>query len=98
MKQSIKDGCGQDLITGQQLRPVPDPLVCRDQNAAPLKAVADQPEEFARKAVALMKNQKLRLKLGKAGRALVRKEYDWSKIGRKLEKLYLQFIKNVQKT
>ena len=48
MQQPIEDRGGQDLVSGQHLGPVLDALVRRDQDAAALVALADEPEEEAR--------------------------------------------------
>jgi hypothetical protein len=36
VEQAVEDRRGEDLVTGQDLRPVLDPLVGRDEDAAPL--------------------------------------------------------------
>lgn len=48
VQQPVEDRRGQHLVTGQDLRPVADALVHRDQDAAVAVAVADQPEKVAR--------------------------------------------------
>jgi hypothetical protein len=45
VQEPVEDGGRQDLIAGEQLRPVPDALVGRDDHGATTVAVADQPEE-----------------------------------------------------
>lgn len=50
--------------------------------------VADEPEDFANEVVKLLGDKKRRQELGKAGKALVEKQYDWKKIAEKLDKIY----------
>ncbi len=50
--------------------------------------IADEPEDFANEVVKLLGDKKRRQELGKAGRALVEKLYDWEKISQKLDKIY----------
>ncbi len=50
--------------------------------------VADKPDDFAREAVALLKDHSRQIKLAQAGQALVIKNYDWTKIGNKLRVVY----------
>jgi polysaccharide biosynthesis protein PslH len=50
--------------------------------------VADAPQEFADKVTQLLENLKLRHQLGKAGRALVEREYSWERIAQQLEQAY----------
>jgi len=50
--------------------------------------VAHKSEEFARKIAELLSNKKRYQKISRAGRRLVEKDYDWSKITFKLEKAY----------
>jgi polysaccharide biosynthesis protein PslH len=50
--------------------------------------VADTPEEFAAGIVQLFDNQKLRRRIGAAGRSLVEREYSWERIGAQLERAY----------
>ena len=47
MQQPVQDRSGQHLVTGQQFRPVLDPLVGGDQDRAPAVPVTDQAEEQA---------------------------------------------------
>jgi hypothetical protein len=48
VEQTVEDRGGEDLVAGQDLGPVTDALVGRDQDAAAPLAVGDQPEEQAR--------------------------------------------------
>ncbi len=48
VQQVVENRCCQRLITGQQLGPVSDALVGRDQDRTPTVAVTDQSEEQAR--------------------------------------------------
>ena len=50
--------------------------------------IEDQPEKFAQKVVQLLADNKRAQQLGEAGRALVKKKYDWSVIGEKLNQVY----------
>lgn len=50
--------------------------------------VRDSPQEFAEEIASLLKNKKQSQQLGRAGRALVKKRYGWSKISEKLEEVY----------
>ena len=50
--------------------------------------VADNPKNFAGETVKLLINRKRRQKLGLAGKALVKRLYNWTKITKKLEKAY----------
>lgn len=52
--------------------------------------IADQPEEFASVVVGLLKDSKRRLELGSAGRVLVKRLSDWSKITGRLEEVYAE--------
>jgi sugar transferase (PEP-CTERM/EpsH1 system associated) len=51
--------------------------------------IADTPESFADLVVKVLTDSVLREKIGKKGRELVREKYDWKKITRKLEEIYL---------
>lgn len=50
--------------------------------------IADEPTKFADTVVQLMENNSLRRKLGGNGRRRVEAEYDWRRIGEKLQGLY----------
>ena len=50
--------------------------------------IADEPEDFANEVVKLLGDKKRRQELGKTGRALVEKLYDWEKISQELDKIY----------
>jgi glycosyltransferase involved in cell wall biosynthesis len=50
--------------------------------------IADKPDDFAFEVVKLLKDREQREKLGFAGRKLVTRLYDWSKISQKLDKIY----------
>jgi len=45
VQQTVEDCGRQDLVPGQHVRPVPDPLIGGDHRAAPLVAVADHLEQ-----------------------------------------------------
>jgi glycosyltransferase involved in cell wall biosynthesis len=45
-------------------------------------------DKFAMKIIKLLQDEKLRKRLGNAGRELVIKEYDWLNIGKKLNEVY----------
>lgn len=51
-------------------------------------AVADRPQEFAKKVLALMAAPEKRTALGQSGRHLVLAEYDWNIMGKKLKEIY----------
>lgn len=50
--------------------------------------VENEPLQFAQETVKLFKDKSRYQRLGKAGQALVKKLYDWSKISEKLEEVY----------
>lgn len=50
--------------------------------------IADKPEEFARKTVELIKNEKMRKFIGNNGRKKVALKYDWDILTGKLEDIY----------
>ena len=52
--------------------------------------VADEPEEFARATIRLLKEPDLREKLSRQGRSLAEARYDWQVIFKELEKIYQQ--------
>jgi len=54
--------------------------------------IADRPEVFASQTVKLLKDKKLRLKMGMAGRRLVESKYNWEVIARKLEGIYQELV------
>ncbi|HYC00558.1 MAG TPA: hypothetical protein VEC57_15600 [Candidatus Limnocylindrales bacterium] len=47
VQQPVQDRGGQHLVAGQDLRPLANPLVRRDQDAAALVAVGHQAKEQA---------------------------------------------------
>jgi glycosyltransferase involved in cell wall biosynthesis len=49
--------------------------------------IADQPEDFAHQVVSLLKDKAKCQQLGEASRELVKKKYDWQKIGEKLSQV-----------
>jgi len=51
--------------------------------------IEDDMEKFASKIVLLLKDRELAIKLGNAARKLVVAKYDWSKIGKQLNDVYL---------
>jgi glycosyltransferase involved in cell wall biosynthesis len=54
--------------------------------------IADEPREFAHQVVKLLNDRDRRQALGKAGRLLVEKLYDWSKISQELERAYKKLV------
>lgn len=56
--------------------------------------VEDDPGRFARAVCRLLENENQRKKIGSAGRTLVKKNFDWSKIGNKLNKIYQEHFGN----
>jgi sugar transferase (PEP-CTERM/EpsH1 system associated) len=56
--------------------------------------VADEPRQFAARAVQLVRDRSMRSRLGDDGRALVQERYDWDVIARKLELVYRRLICN----
>ena len=50
--------------------------------------LADTPEEFARKTLAVINDDRLRARLGEAGRRLVIDRYDWRVVARSLDLAY----------
>lgn len=81
------------------------PVVTTSVGAEGIKAkdgkeviIRNEPEEFAGVVVELLGDKSRRQKLGKAGRALVEKLYDWSKITKRLEKAYLELVYGQKKT
>jgi len=52
--------------------------------------LADRPEDFAARAVALLRDDARCRALGEAGRKFVRENYDWKIIGRKADAVYEQ--------
>jgi glycosyltransferase involved in cell wall biosynthesis len=55
--------------------------------------VADSPEEFASACLRLAQDAALGRRLAKAGQALARKEYDWSRNARVIEKSWVAALK-----
>lgn len=49
---------------------------------------AERPDQFAAAIVRLLEDQTLRSRLGAAGRALIERDYDWARNGRRLVGLY----------
>lgn len=54
--------------------------------------VADKPEEFIKAVVDLIKNKQQAKKIGRSGQKTVKSLYDWSKIGKGLEKAYREVV------
>lgn len=54
--------------------------------------VRDDPRELAWEVVQLLSNKSRRQQLGKAGRALVEKLYDWKEISKNLVKVYQELV------
>jgi glycosyltransferase involved in cell wall biosynthesis len=54
---------------------------------------ADQPEDFAREVVSLLKDSKRRKELGAAGRRLVEERFGWPQVTRELQDCLLDLVK-----
>lgn len=54
--------------------------------------IADDPGEFAKNVIYLLKNPEIRRCLGKQGRLLVMNQYDWKKISEKMNNVYLKLL------
>ena len=54
--------------------------------------IAKKPEDFARKAVELLKNHTKYMTIRKNARSLIEEKYSWDTIASKLEKIYEQLI------
>jgi glycosyltransferase involved in cell wall biosynthesis len=52
--------------------------------------LADRPEEFADRVLALMEDEALRQRLGRNGRRLVEERYDWSRVAPLLSQAYTE--------
>jgi len=50
--------------------------------------IANNPENFARACVRLLRDPDLRTQLGNAGRELVETRYSWAAVGRRLLNVY----------
>jgi glycosyltransferase involved in cell wall biosynthesis len=54
--------------------------------------IADTPETFAEATVALLKDEKLRTRLGEKGRQLVLDRYDWRQIYKVLDSVFEEAV------
>ncbi|HHT9125909.1 MAG TPA: glycosyltransferase [Candidatus Brocadiia bacterium] len=90
----IRLGCG---IRGKILEAwamekpvVATPLACAGLDAIHMENVliSKTPEHFASDTVRLLKDPQLRRRLGKNGRNMVEKKYDWEIIGKKMLEMY----------
>lgn len=75
------------------------PVVTTSVGAEGIKAqsgkqvlIEDDPDRFAAAVCRLLENEQQRKKIGSAGRALVKKNFDWKKIGQKLDKIYRELV------
>jgi polysaccharide biosynthesis protein PslH len=75
------------------------PLVSTTVGAEGIEAVpdrdlviADRPEEFADEVVSLLSQPERRHALGVAGYRLVQNQYNWERIVKDLEKIYVQCL------
>ena len=57
--------------------------------------VADQPEEFARKVIDLLRNEQLRKQIGQAGLEYVKRCHNWNSIATNLIDIYHLSVKNI---
>jgi len=53
--------------------------------------IADSPELFAKKVIALLKDDDLRSNMAEKAYALVRTKYNWEDVGRKLDQIYRRY-------
>lgn len=54
--------------------------------------IADNPDEFARRSVELLKNPEKAERIGKKARELIIEKYDWEKIGKRYNKIYEELV------
>ena len=54
--------------------------------------VGDSPRDFAAAAISLLRDEKLREKIARAGQELVKKEYDWSKAAEQMDAIYEELL------
>jgi len=54
--------------------------------------IADNPDEFARRSVELLKNPEKTERIGKKARELIIEKYDWEKIGKRYNKIYEELV------
>jgi glycosyltransferase involved in cell wall biosynthesis len=68
---------------------VATPIACEGITAENYKdiIIADNPKDFAREVVNLLKNKELRREIGKNARSLVVEKYDWKIVGEKYEEI-----------
>jgi len=71
------------------------PIVCTSLAAEALNNkckskvfIADTPEEFAKKIIMLLKNEKIRQLYGFQGRKIVKEMYSWERSSEKYDELY----------
>jgi len=55
--------------------------------------IADNPQDFAQKTIYLLRNSGIAEKMGKMGRKLIEKKYDWEIICRKMNRVYEEVFK-----
>ena len=54
--------------------------------------IADNPDEFARRSVELLKNPEKTERIGKKARELIIEKYDWEKIGKRYSAIYEELV------
>jgi glycosyltransferase involved in cell wall biosynthesis len=68
------------------------PTICINKENA-LIIPPEDPKKISEAMIALIKDQKLRRKLGENGRKLVEEKYGWDKITKEFEFIYEEIIK-----
>lgn len=78
---------------------VATPLACAGLDAIYTEniLIAETPEHFANETVRLLKDPQLRKRLGKNGRNMVEKKYDWEIIGNKMLEMYDNMLERNEK-
>jgi len=54
--------------------------------------VRDKPEEFINEVIKLLGHEDYRREVGRGGKALVERKYDWGEVGKNLEKVYQELV------
>ncbi|GAB4250969.1 MAG: hypothetical protein Kow00109_26790 [Acidobacteriota bacterium] len=54
--------------------------------------LADEPEAFARWTIALLRHPEFCVRLGRAGRRVVEEQYDWNRLGGRLQEIYEELL------
>lgn len=54
--------------------------------------VRDKPEEFINEVIKLLGDEGYRREVGRRGKALVERKYDWGEVGKNLEKVYQELV------